>query len=263
VQRMHTSTHTNTHIYTRTHTHTHTETQTPTHTQHARAPARAQRTVEDSTEKRTKDTYGPPMGKRLVMFIDDLNMPRVDQYGTQQPIAFLKLFIERKWVPLGARRAGRGCLYGGVAAGAGVGGRALIQHEHARVLEARGACIRGRERGGCGVYESERKEQGVRGWARGVKCFGQLRMDCAVGMAKGHSWLKLEPWAGPHVLNSPFAPSFLWVGWLGTHTHTPAHPPAAIGWTKWQGHVRPRQGPELEEYEGRACHRGHGPTRCV
>nr|Q9SMH3.1 RecName: Full=Dynein-1-alpha heavy chain, flagellar inner arm I1 complex; AltName: Full=1-alpha DHC; AltName: Full=Dynein-1, subspecies f [Chlamydomonas reinhardtii]CAB56598.1 1-alpha dynein heavy chain [Chlamydomonas reinhardtii] len=55
-----------------------------------------QRAIEDSTEKRTKDTYGPPMGKRLLMFIDDLNMPRVDTYGTQQPIALLKLFIERK-----------------------------------------------------------------------------------------------------------------------------------------------------------------------
>lgn len=40
-----------------------------------------QRAAEDSTEKRTKDTYGPPMGKRLIMFIDDLNMPRVDLYG--------------------------------------------------------------------------------------------------------------------------------------------------------------------------------------
>ncbi|KXZ49756.1 DHC2 protein [Gonium pectorale] len=55
-----------------------------------------QRAIEDSTEKRTKDTYGPPMGKRLLMFIDDLNMPRVDTYGTQQPIALLKMFIERR-----------------------------------------------------------------------------------------------------------------------------------------------------------------------
>lgn len=58
--------------------------------------ADVQRAIEDSTEKRTKDTYGPPMGKRLIMFIDDINMPRVDTYGTQQPIALLKLFIERK-----------------------------------------------------------------------------------------------------------------------------------------------------------------------
>lgn len=51
---------------------------------------------QDATEKRTKDTYGPPIGKRLLLFVDDLNMPRVDTYGTQQPIALLKLFIDRK-----------------------------------------------------------------------------------------------------------------------------------------------------------------------
>ena len=44
----------------------------------------------------SQDTYGPPMGKRLIMFVDDLNMPRVDLYGTQQPIALLKLFVERR-----------------------------------------------------------------------------------------------------------------------------------------------------------------------
>lgn len=52
--------------------------------------------VQDGTEKRTKDTYGPPMGKKLMVFLDDLNMPRMDQYGTQQPIALLKLLIDRK-----------------------------------------------------------------------------------------------------------------------------------------------------------------------
>lgn len=30
------------------------------------------------------------------MFVDDMNMPRVDTYGTQQPIALLKMFVERK-----------------------------------------------------------------------------------------------------------------------------------------------------------------------
>ncbi|KAL2092820.1 hypothetical protein ACEWY4_012618 [Coilia grayii] len=54
-----------------------------------------QRNLEASVEKRTKDTYGPPMGKRLLVFMDDLNMPRVDEYGTQQPIALLKLLLDR------------------------------------------------------------------------------------------------------------------------------------------------------------------------
>lgn len=54
-----------------------------------------QRNLEANVEKRTKDTYGPPPGKRLIVFIDDMNMPQVDQYGTQQPIALLKLLLER------------------------------------------------------------------------------------------------------------------------------------------------------------------------
>ncbi|XP_009299843.1 dynein axonemal heavy chain 10 [Danio rerio] len=54
-----------------------------------------QRTLEANVEKRTKDTFGPPMGKRLLVFMDDLNMPRVDEYGTQQPIALLKLLLDR------------------------------------------------------------------------------------------------------------------------------------------------------------------------
>uniref|UniRef100_A0A8B9MLI2 Dynein axonemal heavy chain 10 n=1 Tax=Accipiter nisus TaxID=211598 RepID=A0A8B9MLI2_9AVES len=54
-----------------------------------------QRNLETNVEKRTKDTYGPPMGKRLIVFMDDMNMPRVDEYGTQQPIALLKLLLEK------------------------------------------------------------------------------------------------------------------------------------------------------------------------
>ncbi|KAM7359342.1 dynein heavy chain at 89D isoform 2-T2 [Cochliomyia hominivorax] len=54
-----------------------------------------QRSLESAVEKRTKDTFGPPMGKKIACFIDDMNMPQVDEYGTQQPIALLKLFFER------------------------------------------------------------------------------------------------------------------------------------------------------------------------
>uniref|UniRef100_U3K3Y5 Dynein-1, subspecies f n=1 Tax=Ficedula albicollis TaxID=59894 RepID=U3K3Y5_FICAL len=54
-----------------------------------------QRNLETNVEKRTKDSFGPPMGKRLLVFMDDMNMPRVDEYGTQQPIALLKLLLEK------------------------------------------------------------------------------------------------------------------------------------------------------------------------
>lgn len=36
------------------------------------------------------------MGKKLICFIDDMNMPQVDEYGTQQPIALLKLLFEKQ-----------------------------------------------------------------------------------------------------------------------------------------------------------------------
>uniref|UniRef100_A0A8C4NK34 Dynein heavy chain n=1 Tax=Eptatretus burgeri TaxID=7764 RepID=A0A8C4NK34_EPTBU len=53
-----------------------------------------QRNLEASVEKRIKSVYGPPLGKILFVFLDDLNMPQVDNYGTQQPIALLKLLLE-------------------------------------------------------------------------------------------------------------------------------------------------------------------------
>lgn len=33
-------------------------------------------------DKRTRTTWGPPPTTQLIYFMDDLNMPRVDKYGT-------------------------------------------------------------------------------------------------------------------------------------------------------------------------------------
>jgi dynein heavy chain len=49
--------------------------------------------IDDATDKRTARVYGPPTGKKLCVFIDDMSMPRIDTYGTQQPVAFLLFLI--------------------------------------------------------------------------------------------------------------------------------------------------------------------------
>lgn len=54
-----------------------------------------QNAIEAVVEKRTKNIFGPPVGKKLIAFIDDMNMPKLDDYGTQQPIALLKLLVEQ------------------------------------------------------------------------------------------------------------------------------------------------------------------------
>ncbi len=51
--------------------------------------------IEANVDKKSGTTYGPPTGKKLIIFIDDLNMPKVDTYGTQQPIALLHFLMSR------------------------------------------------------------------------------------------------------------------------------------------------------------------------
>ena len=41
-----------------------------------------QKNLEVNVDKRTGNIYGPPLGTNLVVFIDDMNMPKVDTYGT-------------------------------------------------------------------------------------------------------------------------------------------------------------------------------------
>jgi dynein heavy chain len=50
--------------------------------------------IESQVDKRAGRTYGPPPSKTLIYFMDDLNMPKVDKYGTQDPICLVRQIID-------------------------------------------------------------------------------------------------------------------------------------------------------------------------
>jgi len=55
-----------------------------------------QSVLEKPLEKKAGRNYGPPGAKRLIYFIDDMNMPEVDEYGTVQPHTILRQYLDYK-----------------------------------------------------------------------------------------------------------------------------------------------------------------------
>ncbi|KNE58518.1 hypothetical protein AMAG_04085 [Allomyces macrogynus ATCC 38327] len=56
--------------------------------------AMTQQYLELKLEKKKKNIMGAPVGSRIVVFVDDLNMPKLDTYGAQPPIELLRQFID-------------------------------------------------------------------------------------------------------------------------------------------------------------------------
>lgn len=52
--------------------------------------------LEKPLEKKSGRNYGPPGTKKLIYFIDDMNMPEVDKYGTVAPHTLIRQHMDHK-----------------------------------------------------------------------------------------------------------------------------------------------------------------------
>ena len=53
-----------------------------------------QRWQQRCLDKRSGSTFGPTGGKHLLLFVDDLNLPYIEEYGTQNALSLLRQLLD-------------------------------------------------------------------------------------------------------------------------------------------------------------------------
>eukprot|EP00814_Leptocylindrus_danicus_P009510 CAMPEP_0116004988 /NCGR_PEP_ID=MMETSP0321-20121206/911_1 /TAXON_ID=163516 /ORGANISM="Leptocylindrus danicus var. danicus, Strain B650" /LENGTH=4605 /DNA_ID=CAMNT_0003473357 /DNA_START=128 /DNA_END=13942 /DNA_ORIENTATION=- len=61
----------------------------------ATTPGMAQYSIEAELDKRGGKNYGPPNGKKMTIFFDDVSMPEINKWGDQTTLELLRLTIEQ------------------------------------------------------------------------------------------------------------------------------------------------------------------------